>query len=181
MSHRFQGAVASASIAAASVIAALVASGAASAADLGRHPRVTVAKEVESGVQVGTLSCRSPGGIGYLIGSSKELACEYKPIGARYPVDAYMGSIGKLGIDIGATGPSVLQWAVVSHSRDIGPGDLAGRYRGASISAAALIGGGANVLVGGSRDTYSLQPLSLEGQTGISVAAGLSSLTLDPI
>lgn len=164
------------------VAAALVVSGAASAADVG-HPSITITKKrsVESGVQIGTLSCTSPGGIGYLVGSSKDLACEYKPAGARHPVDAYMGRLGKIGVDVGATGPSVLQWAVVSHSDDIGPGDLAGRYRGASASVAALVGGGANVLVGGSRSTISLQPLSFEGQTGLSVAAGLSSLTLDPI
>lgn len=162
------------------IVAALAAPGAAFAADA-PHPRVTVTRTVESGVQVGTLSCTSPGGIGYIVGSSKDLACEYKPMGARYPVDAYMGRLGKIGIDVGATGPSVLQWAVIAHSSNIRPGDLAGRYRGASVSAAALIGGGANVLVGGSRQTYSLQPLSFEGQTGLSVAAGLSSLTLDPV
>lgn len=162
--------------------AALVVSGAVQAADLG-HPNVRISKTraAESGLQIGTLSCRSPGGIGYLIGSDTDLACEYKPVGARYPIDAYMGRISKVGVDVGATGPSVLKWAVVTHSEDIGPGDLAGKYRGASISAAALIGGGANVLVGGSHSTVSLQPLSFEGQTGISVSAGYSALTLDPI
>jgi len=162
--------------------AALVATGAAaSAADLG-HPSVVVSKRsVESGVQVGTLSCRSPGGIGWILGSDTELACDYKPIGARHPVDAYLGHISTVGVDVGATGPSVLKWAVISHSNDIGPGDLAGKYRGATASAAALIGGGANLLVGGSATTVSLQPLSLEGQTGLAVSAGYAALTLDPV
>ena len=162
--------------------AAFIASGAAQAADLG-HPsvRITKVRPVESGVQIGTLSCKSPGGIGYLIGSDTDLVCDYHPAGARYPVDAYLGRISTIGVDVGATGPSVLKWTVVSHSSDIGPGDLAGKYRGASLSAAALIGGGANVLVGGSRSTVSLQPLSFEGQTGLAVSAGYSALTLDPI
>ncbi|GLK76427.1 hypothetical protein GCM10008171_16810 [Methylopila jiangsuensis] len=164
----------------AAVAALATGCGAALAADA-VHPSVVIQKEARSGVQVGVLSCKSPGSIGYILGSSKELACEYRPAGARYPVDAYLGTLGKIGVDVGATGPSVLQWAVVAHSDAIGPGDLAGSYRGASASAAALVGGGANVLVGGSRSTISLQPLSLEGQTGISVAAGLSTLRLDPI
>jgi hypothetical protein len=164
------------------VAAALVLPGAAVAADAA-HPSVVIKKSrpAESGLQVGMLRCTSPGGVGYIIGSQRELSCEYRPAGSRRAVDLYMGRIGKIGVDVGATGPSVLAWAVVAHSTDIGPGDLAGRYSGASASATALIGGGANVLVGGSDTTFSLQPLSLEGQTGLSVAAGLSSLTLDPI
>ncbi|GLK81415.1 DUF992 domain-containing protein [Methylopila turkensis] len=167
---------------AALLAAAIAVPGAALAADMG-HPTVTITKKrhVESGVQIGTLTCKSPGGIGYIVGSDNDLACEYRPAGAPHPVDAYMGRLSTIGVDVGATGPSVLKWAVVTRTEDIGPGDLAGRYRGASISAAALIGGGANVLLGGSGRSIALQPLSFEGQTGLSVSAGLSSLTLDPV
>jgi hypothetical protein len=162
---------------------AMVASSGAMAADAA-HPDVVIAKgryEAQSGFQVGTLRCSTPGGIGYILGSRREVSCEYKPRAGRHAVDLYMGRFDKLGVDVGATGPSVLAWAVIAHSDDLGPGDLAGKYRGASASVAALIGGGANVLVGGSDITVSLQPLSVEGQTGLSVAAGLSELRLDPI
>jgi hypothetical protein len=170
-----------ASLKAALVGASLFVSGSALAADFG--PDVTISKHraAVSGYQVGTLRCSTPGAIGYIVGSRREVSCEYRPMKGRHAVDLYMGHIGKIGVDVGATGPSVLAWAVIAHSDDLGPGDLAGRYRGASASVAALIGGGANLLVGGSNSTISLQPLSFEGQTGVSVAAGLSSLTLDPI
>lgn len=148
------------------------------------HPIVTINKsryEPVSGIQVGTLRCEIPGGTGYIVGSRRDVSCEYRPSAGRNAVDLYMGHIKKIGVDVGRTGPSVMAWAVVAHSKDLGPGDLAGKYRGASASVSALIGGGANVLVGGSDITVSLQPLSVEGQTGISLAAGYSSLTLNPI
>lgn len=150
------------------------------------HPFVTIQKttrgyEPVSGYQVGTLRCEIPGGTGYIIGSKRDVSCEYRPNAGRNAVDLYMGSLKKVGVDVGTTGPSVMAWAVIAHSSDLGPGDLAGKYRGASASVSALIGGGANVLVGGSDITVSLQPLSVEGQTGLAAAAGYASLTLNPI
>lgn len=148
------------------------------------YPQVTISKRVYtpvSGFQIGTLRCQIDGGIGYIVGSRREASCEYRPTAGRNAVDLYIGRFDKAGVDIGATGPSVMAWAVFAHSSDLGPGDLAGKYRGASAAVSALIGGGANLLVGGSDITVSLQPLSLEGQTGLSVAAGFASLRLDPI
>ncbi|WP_020177669.1 DUF992 domain-containing protein [Methylopila sp. M107] len=148
------------------------------------HPTVTIEKGhyvPVSGFQIGTLRCEVPGSVSYIVGSEREASCEYKPMTGRNTVDLYMGRIKKVGVDIGATGPSVMAWAVFAKSSDIGPGDLAGKYRGAAASVSAVVGGGANVLVGGSDITVSLQPLSVEGQTGLSVAAGYASLRLDPI
>lgn len=164
-------------------LAAAIAAGSAPAfaAD---YPNVTIRKGFHkpvSGYQIGTLRCSIDGSIGYVVGSRREATCEYRPTAGRNAVDLYIGRIDKAGLDIGATGPSVMAWAVIAHSTDLGPGDLAGKYRGASAAVSALIGGGANVLVGGSSATVSLQPLSVEGQTGLSLAAGYASLRLDPI
>ncbi|GLK66684.1 DUF992 domain-containing protein [Hansschlegelia plantiphila] len=159
-----------------------LASGAALAADIA-HPSVTVTRRYTpvSGYQVGTLRCETASSIGYVVGSRRDVSCVYRPAAGRNAVDLYMGHVNKIGVDVGAQGPGVMAWAVIAHSDDLGPGDLAGKYRGASASAAALIGAGASLLVGGSAATISLQPLSVEGQTGLSVTAGYSSLTLDPI
>ena len=62
----------------------------------------------------------------------------------------------------------------------LGPGDLSGNYAGAQGSASIGVGAGGNVLVGGSANSISLQPLSLQGQVGLNVAAGLESLELRP-
>ena len=49
---------------------------------------------------------------------------------------------------------------------------------GASGNASLGVGLGANVLIGGSNRTISLQPLSVEGQIGVNLAAGVARLTL---
>ena len=54
----------------------------------------------------------------------------------------------------------------------------AGSYGGVTASATAVVGAGANLLVGGTGNAISLQPLSIEGNTGLNVAAGVAGLTL---
>ena len=62
----------------------------------------------------------------------------------------------------------------------LGPGDLSGDYAGAQGSASVGVGVGGNVLIGGSDNSIALQPLSVQGQVGLNVAAGLESLELRP-
>ena len=72
----------------------------------------------------------------------------------------------------------MLVWAVLAPTTNPGAG-LSGRtFGGVTASATAVVGVGANVLVGGSNNTISLQPLSIEGNTGLNVAAGVAALTL---
>ena len=61
---------------------------------------------------------------------------------------------------------------------NLAPGALAGEYVGATGSATVGVGAGANVLVGGSNRTISLQPLSVEGSTGLNVAGGIGAISL---
>ena len=56
-------------------------------------------------VEVGLLSCVIEGGVGFIIGSSKELSCTFEPGDGR-PPERYVGVVRKLGIDIGVTGKS---------------------------------------------------------------------------
>jgi hypothetical protein len=51
---------------------------------------------------------------------------------------------------------------------------------GAAASATVGVGVGANALIGGSNNTIALQPVSVQGQTGLSVAAGIAGLELRP-
>ncbi len=62
-------------------------------------------------------------------------------------------------------------WAVYAPTnREVAA--LRGDYVGASGEATIGAGLGANVLVGGSNRTVALQPVSIQGQTGLNVAAG---------
>jgi hypothetical protein len=130
----------------------------------------------QGGVRVGTLTCNVAAGWGFVFGSSKALRCTFAHPGGR--PEHYAGSINKFGVDIGYTEGGVLVWGVFAPTADVAPGTLSGNYVGATGSATVGVGAGANVLVGGSNRTISLQPVSIEGNTGLNVAAGIGSITL---
>lgn len=128
--------------------------------------------------KAGTLTCDISGGIGMIIASKKEVTCMFTP-SAPGPREVYVGSISKFGLDIGATTGGEMVWAVFAPStRKFGA--LAGHYGGASAEATVGAGVGANVLVGGSNRTVTLQPLSVQGQTGLNLAVGVAGLDLHP-
>ena len=130
----------------------------------------------QANVQVGTLTCNVAGGWGFVFGSSKSVRCTFARAGGR--PEHYAGTINKFGVDIGYTQGGVLVWGVFAPSGGLAPGALSGNYVGASGSATVGVGAGANVLVGGSNRTISLQPVSIEGNTGLNVAAGIGSISL---
>jgi hypothetical protein len=129
-------------------------------------------------VQVGVLECRGGASVGFIVGSVTNLGCVLRVEGL--PEDRYIATIRKVGLDLGITQESALAWGVFAPVARLGPGDLAGNYAGVQGSATLGVGVGGNALVGGSNNTIALQPLSLQGQVGLSVAAGLESLELRP-
>ena len=129
-------------------------------------------------VQVGVLECRGGASIGFIVGSVTNLGCVLRAEGL--PEDRYIATIRKVGLDLGITQESALAWGVFAPVARLGPGELAGDYAGVQGSAAIGVGVGGNVLIGGSNNTIALQPLSLQGQVGLSIAAGLESLELRP-
>ena len=116
--------------------------------------------------------------IGFVVGSVTNLGCVLRVQG--FPEDRYIATIRKVGLDLGITQETALAWAVYAPVNRLGPGDLTGEYAGAQGSASVGVGAGGNWLVGGSNNTIALQPLSLQGQVGLNVAAGLESLELRP-
>jgi hypothetical protein len=128
--------------------------------------------------RIGTLNCDISAGMGVIIASKKRVTCMFTP-SRRGPREVYVGDISKFGLDLGATSGGQMVWAVFApSSRRIGA--LAGDYVGATAEATVGAGVGANALVGGNRRTVTLQPLSVQGQTGLNVAAGVAGLTLRP-
>jgi uncharacterized protein DUF992 len=129
-------------------------------------------------VQVGVLECRGGSSVGFIVGSVTNLGCVLRVEGM--PEDRYVATIRKVGLDLGITQESALAWGVYAPVARLGPGDLSGNYAGAQGSATIGVGLGGNMLVGGSANSIALQPLSVQGQVGLSVAAGLESLELRP-
>jgi len=155
---------------------ALAGMGVAKAADLTTAP---VFEDGRNGVRIGTLECDINSGLGYIIGSAKEVACTFRPY--RAPAEQYNGNIKKLGIDLGWTKQGKLIWAVFAPTAGYHRGSLGGLYLGATAEATIVGGVGANVLFGGTRGSIALQPISVTGQIGLNVAAGGAALLLDPV
>jgi hypothetical protein len=131
----------------------------------------------QSTVRVGWLTCNTSGGWGFVVGSEQDANCTFSH--EDRVVARYKAHIEKWGVDIGYHGAGVLVWGVFAPSSGPPPGSLAGEYGGVQAGAAVGVGANANVLVGGNERTISLQPLSVEGATGVNVAAGVNELTLE--
>jgi hypothetical protein len=129
--------------------------------------------------RVGRLLCFSEPRIGLVLGSTQALRCVFNRLRPprRY---VYEGRVRRVGLDLGVTSAGTLSWAVFARASRIGAGTLRGSYVGASGNFALGPGLGANVLIGGSRRSIMLQPISIERSIGLNLAAGVTRLTLGP-
>ena len=134
----------------------------------------------QQGVQVGVLECQGGQNVGFVVGSATELECVFRSNDGR-AVQPYIASIHRFGLDLGVTQQTGLAWAVNAPTYRVGPGALAGHYGGVGANATVGVGVGANLLVGGSANAFSLQPLSLQGQTGLAAVAGIVDVDLRPV
>jgi Protein of unknown function (DUF992) len=131
------------------------------------------------GMELGVLDCSIQGGTGFIVGSTKNLNCIFRPSAKNLAAERYVGQVHKIGLDVGVTGRSVMRWLVLAPNSNIyARGSLAGNYVGASAEATAGVGVGANLLVGGSNRGFTLQPVSVQTQTGLNLAAGVTRFEL---
>ena len=133
-----------------------------------------------SALEAGTLVCQGGEGPGYVLGSVRRYDCEFYPSRGGRPA-YYHATLRRYGLDVGVTHLERSSWAVLAATTYIGPGNLGGYYVGAQASAAVGVGVGANALVGGVNNAFTLQPLSVSGQRGVSAAGGVASLELVPV
>jgi len=126
-------------------------------------------------VEAGVLTCTAKGSTGFIVGSTREISCRFQRQGKD---EFYRGTINKFGIDIGTTQQAQIAWAVLAPSSSPPRNSLTGSYGGVSAEATVGVGVGANALVGGSDKSIVLQPLSVQSQQGLNIAAGVSSLQL---
>jgi hypothetical protein len=131
-----------------------------------------------AGDRVGALECHLSGsGLSVLV-SNQALDCIYKDDDEGFQPSHYIGKLTKVGANLSVNGPGQLVWVVAAATRHLGPGALTGDYAGPEATVKVGVGGGGAVLVGGSNNTISLQPLSVEAGTGLGVTAGIESLSL---
>jgi hypothetical protein len=133
-------------------------------------------------VRAGVLQCQ--GGqnvgfvVGFVVGSVTSLECVFRSEGRR--PEPYIAKVQRIGLDLGVTEQTQLSWTVNAPNSRLGRGELAGSYGGVGANASIGVGGGGNFLVGGPANAYALQPISLQGQTGLNVAAGVAGIELQP-
>jgi hypothetical protein len=129
--------------------------------------------------RAGVLQCQGGQNVGFVVGSTTSLECVFQSEGRR--PEPYVATVHRFGLDLGITDQTRLSWAVNAPTGRVGPGNLAGNYGGVGANASVGVGGGGNFLVGGPQNSYALQPLSVQGQTGLNVAAGVANIELEPV
>jgi hypothetical protein len=130
-------------------------------------------------VRAGVLECEGGQNVGFVIGSVTSLECVFQSEGRR--PEPYIAVVHRYGVDLGFTEQTKFAWAVNAPTDRVGRGDLAGNYGGVGANASVGVGFGGNFLVGGPANSYGLQPISLQGQTGLNVAAGVADIELQPV
>ena len=138
------------------------------------------AAQTPNWTQVGSLGCTVNPSVGFIIFGHQPMQCTYTPTITAAPPQYYDGAINTVGLDVGVSAGSVLGWGVFAPTTGVAPGALAGEYVGVTGDVGLGIGGGANVLMGGSARTFALQPLSLQGSLAVNAVLGVSSLKLRP-
>jgi Protein of unknown function (DUF992) len=134
----------------------------------------------QTSVKVGTLTCDVSAGVGMILTQKQTMTCTFSADVGGAP-DNYTGRIDQFGVALGAVNQGVLIWGVLAPASGVPRGALAGTYGGIGAQATAGAGLGANVLVGGTGRALSLQPLSVQGQTGLNIAAGVTTVTLTSV
>ena len=129
-------------------------------------------------VRAGILQCQGGQNVGFVVGSVTSLECVFQSEGRR--PEPYIATVRRYGVDLGFTQQTRFSFAVNAPSRRPGRGELAGNYGGVGANASVGVGFGGNFLVGGPENAYALQPISVQGQTGLNVAAGIADIQLEP-
>lgn len=130
----------------------------------------------EEQTQRGTLKCDVAGGVGLILGSNKKMTCVFEKSDGT--TENYTGRVLKIGVDIGVTKESHIVWAVLAATDADKAGALAGNYTGVTAEATVAGGVGGNLLVSAGNQ-FTLQPLSVQTQTGVNIAGGIGSIKLE--
>lgn len=129
-----------------------------------------------SNTQLGMLKCDTSIGIGEILVRKQTMTCVFTHTDGKK--ENYTGTVHQYGVEIGMVKEGHLAWAVFAATPAKGAGLLAGKYGGVDASVAAGIGLGADILVGGTGESFSLQPLAVEGEPGVGIAAGVEQIEL---
>lgn len=127
-------------------------------------------------LQVGVLQCDVSKGVSLVVEQKQSMRCVFKRTDGT--TERYGGRIKEYGLSLGNPGPAHLVWGVFAPAKGVPAGALAGGYGGVTAGASLGVGMGANVLVGGLKRSFSLQPISMDGMQGTNLALGVANVSL---
>ncbi len=130
-------------------------------------------------MHAGVLECQGGENVGHIVTSTESLDCIFHSEG--HPPQPYLATVRHYGVDLGITSETRMAWAVSAPTDQFGHGELAGHYDGVAASASVGVGFGGHFLIGGPANATVLQPIGLQGQVGMNVAAGATDLELTPV
>jgi hypothetical protein len=132
-------------------------------------------------VRVGVLTCDTVAGsrVNLIVRSTTDVTCEFKD--SQGKSEKYKGESGiALGLDLSFQTQESFAFAVLSSSKlSAGSHSLAGKYVGGKASATAGVGLAAAALVGGSNDSFGLNPIAVGSNQGLGAAAGIGFLYIE--
>lgn len=129
-------------------------------------------------LELGYLECDMVRDEGNVLLSEQSFTCTFKPAKDSRPVEIYTATTEKVGIDLSKTEQETVRWAVLAAGYPKSTGALAGDYAGVAADASLGVGAGARLLVGGFKDTITLQPLSISTQEGYGLSLAIESMDL---
>lgn len=127
--------------------------------------------------EVGVLSCDVSAGFGLILEQKQKVSCTLSNGSGQ--AQAYQGSIDQYGLELGETSGGHMTWTVLAATTTVEPGALAGSYAGAEAGASLGLGAGVEILVGGTGQAFTLQPLAVDTEKGTAFSAGVEMLTLE--
>ena len=132
-------------------------------------------------LQAGVLVCAGDGDWSTTINSNKRFQCTFSSTNGEVR-GKYSAEIQDFSAAVGKSGNTVLMWLVFGPREKIGenyePGRLEGTYIAAGVDSPKDMEFSADTLVGMGPRSFALQPISVQVQTGLSIATGVNTLVL---
>ena len=130
-------------------------------------------------IEAGYLNCEYASGSSIIVKSERSFDCTFQSAETDRPIEKYTATISNYGLDLMVTDEKTLRWAVIAPATiNSNMGSLEGSYGGASADAALGYGIGADVLVGGLKDSVALQPIAVSTGKGLGAAIGYEQVEL---
>lgn len=132
-------------------------------------------------LEVGTLQCSLDGSSGNIFGGSRDVQCDFTSAVTNGDRVKYEGTISNVGINLGSHKVTSLSWTVLAPVGAQAESALGGTYVGTAVSGALGVGAGGNLLFNVSGGAATLQPLSVQFQTGFNASVSAVELQLSRV